>query len=73
MIFSCLIVSAVQSYTMIIMRGHYFIDLIFGMFFAHYFFKLSILINPSEENEFVNKEDYERDGDVPLLENFSLR
>ena len=42
----CLIISFLEGTMMVITRGHYSIDLIFGIIFAHYFYKIALLIDP---------------------------
>ena len=42
----CLFVSVFEGSMMLIMRGHYSIDLIFGVIFAHYFHKIAVYIEP---------------------------
>ena len=39
-------ISILEGSMMLITRGHYSIDLIFGVIFAHYFYKISLMIEP---------------------------
>ena len=50
MIIPCICVSLFESFTMIVTRGHYFIDLVFGVIFAHYSFKIAVLVYPVLSN-----------------------
>jgi hypothetical protein len=63
-------ISVLEGSMMLIARGHYTIDLIFGVIFAHYLYKISLIIEPlcekylccvckdctTEKEEIVNKE-----------------
>ena len=38
--FICLFTSVFEAFTMVTLRGHYLIDIIFGVIFAHYSYKI---------------------------------
>jgi len=46
----CLFISLFEGFMMLITRGHYTIDLIFGVIFAHYLYKISLMIAPWLDN-----------------------
>jgi hypothetical protein len=46
LVIPCVTISILEGAMMLITRGHYSIDLIFGVIFAHYFHKIAILIDP---------------------------
>jgi len=46
MVIPCLISSIIEGFMMLTLRGHYTIDLIFGVIFAHYFYKISLKMDP---------------------------
>lgn len=46
LVIPCCLISLLEGIMMLITRGHYSIDLIFGVIFAHYFYKIALLIDP---------------------------